>query len=256
MLLEVRDLHVVVGGKPVLDGVNLSVDYGETVLLLGPNGSGKTSLLQAIMGNPKYEVVKGSIIFRGRDVTDLPVEERVRLGLALSFQFTPKIRGLTVRELLEEICEKRRFSSNDIQLLVSALNVKHLLDRSLNVGFSGGEMKKVELLLLLAQKPLLALLDEPDSGVDVENIAVLGRVLNYYLNGSYGDFESSLPSRPSALIVTHLGYIARFLNASRAYVVIDGKIVCHGKAEDVVDVILKHGFEKCIACYRGRALQC
>lgn len=245
MILEVRNLHVEVSGKKVLNGVNLSIGYGETIFLLGPNGSGKTSLVQTILGNPSYRVLSGQILFQGTDITSLKPEDRVKLGVAASFQMPPKIRGLKAGYLVDEISARFGVSDEYIERLVRLLNLEKFLDRELYVGFSGGEIKRFELLLTLIQNPRLLLLDEPDSGVDVENLAVMGEVLNMFLQGD----GPLLTTKRSVLVITHLGAIARYLKPSRAYVMMNGEILCYGKGEDIVSQILESGFEKCKACF-------
>ena len=245
MILEVRDLHVEVSGKRVLNGVSLSVGYGETIFLLGPNGSGKTSLIQAILGNPAYRIVSGRIFFRGTDITGLEPEDRVKLGIAASFQMPPKIRGLKAGYLVEEVADRFGVSDEYVEKLVSLLRLEKFMDRELYVGFSGGEVKRFELLLTLLQNPRLVLLDEPDSGVDVENLAIMGEALNRFLQGD-GQLVST---RRAVLIITHVGAIAKYLKPSRAYVMMNGEIFCYGKGEDVVSQILESGFEKCKACF-------
>lgn len=248
MILEVRDLHVEVSGKPVLKGVNLSVGFGETIFLLGPNGSGKTSLIQTILGNPAYRILKGKIFFHGLDITEFKPESRVKLGIAASFQMPPKIKGLKACRLVEEVSKRFGVSTDEVKSLASALRLQEFMDRELYVGFSGGEVKRFELLLTLLQKPKLILLDEPDSGVDVENLAVIGDVLNRFLQ-SDGELISA---RRSALIVTHTGAIARYVKPSRAYIVMDGEVFCYGRGEGMVDRILRDGFKKCRICYERR----
>ncbi|HIQ03323.1 MAG TPA: ABC transporter ATP-binding protein [Desulfurococcales archaeon] len=239
--LEVVDLTVSVSGKRILKNVSLNIKCGEVVLLLGPNGSGKSTLVQTIIGNPKYRVESGKIIFYGEDITKLPMEARVLKGISLAYQIPPKIRGVKVRDLIVHMLRKRGKTKNivsELEEYASLLKVQHLLDREINVGFSGGEMKRVELLLTLMQKPKLALLDEVDSGVDVENIALMGKVINEHLVGSGA----------STLIITHTAQIAKYVKADKAYVMINGSIKCEGDAEKIVKTILQYGFEKCIKC--------
>ncbi|NCC96971.1 MAG: ATP-binding cassette domain-containing protein, partial [Synergistales bacterium] len=162
-LLEVRDLCVEVGGQPVLKGVSLDVGEGEIHAIFGPNGSGKTTLLGSIMGLGKYEITCGSILFKGQDITGFSVDQRARLGIGMSFQRPPTIHGVRLRSLLE-LCEEDR---SKIEALADDLNVSSFLDREVNAGLSGGELKRVELLQLLLQRPELVFLDEPESGVDL-----------------------------------------------------------------------------------------
>jgi len=242
-LLKVEDLSVDVGSTRILKGLNLSVDRGEVILLLGPNGSGKSTFLHTLIGDPRYKLVSGRIIFDGVDISQLPMFDRVKLGLSLGFQFPPKIRGITLRFLAEKVLEKRGLTKGEVGRLVEKysriLNLDYLLDKDLYVGYSGGEIKRAELMLTLLQAPKLLMLDEPDSGVDVENLALVGSAISSYL--------SEDDSR-SAIIITHTGYIGKYIKAMRAYVMVDGRIVCRGDPEILVSNILEHGFEKCFKC--------
>lgn len=242
-LLQVEDLSVDVGSTRILKGLNLSVDRGEVILLLGPNGSGKSTFLHTLIGDPRYRVSSGRIVFDEIDILPLPMVDRVKLGLSLSFQLPPKIRGVTLRNLAEKILEKRGLTRDEaikfVERYSRILRLDYLLDKDLYVGYSGGEIKRAELMLTLLQAPKLLMLDEPDSGVDVENLAVIGAAISSYLSEDNGR---------SAIIVTHTGYIARYVKAMRAYVMVDGRIVCRGDPEILVSNILEHGFEKCFRC--------
>lgn len=245
MILEVKDLNVEVSGRPVLKDVNLSIGFGEIVFLLGPNGSGKTSLIQSILGNPAYRVLRGSIISQGLDITTLKPEERAKMGIAASFQLPPKIKGLKAGRLVEEISKRFKVDESYVKNLISTLKLEDFIDRELYVGFSGGEVKRFEILLALLQRPRLLLLDEPDSGVDIENLAVIGKTLDGFLN----EDDELLSTKRSMLIVTHTGALAKYINPSRAYIMLNGEIVCYGKGEDVIKRVFRDGFEKCKSCY-------
>ncbi|MEM3404316.1 MAG: ATP-binding cassette domain-containing protein [Nitrososphaeria archaeon] len=250
MLLDIRNLTVSVDDKQVLKNLSLSIGFGETLLLMGPNGSGKSSLIYSIIGHPSYKIKEGSIIFKGEDITYMPTEERVELGLGVSFQFPPKIHGVTIRALAKRLVE-RKGSGVDIEAVAASLNLTNFLDREINVGFSGGEMKRVELFFLLIQQPSLVLLDEPDSGVDVENMAIVGNAISKLLSN-----ESHITTdKPSGMIVTHLGYISRYVITHRTYIIQNGSIICYGETESLVKDVLKHGFDGCIQCY-GRRRAC
>ncbi|MBQ7617729.1 MAG: ATP-binding cassette domain-containing protein, partial [Desulfovibrio sp.] len=216
-MLEIKDLHVSIGGTPVLKGVNLAIKAGETFILFGPNGSGKTSLLMTLMGVSGYEVTKGQIIFKGQDITRAPMYERARLGIGISFQRPPTIHGLPTGKLVE-LCARGR--EVDIPKLATRLNFDAFLNRDVNAGFSGGEIKRSELLQLMAQRPDLILFDEPESGVDLENMALVGQTVHDLLEGETEPNAQSLRERGRSrqtcgLIITHTGYILRYVNAHR-----------------------------------------
>ncbi len=237
--LYVRNLFVRSSGeKMILKNVSLELYSGERVLLLGPNGSGKSSLIQTIMGNPKYEVVSGEIYLNSERITDLPTEDRVSRGLGVIFQMSPVIRGISLRDLLVKVSKRSGVSLEDVRAVADELNATHLLDRSLNQGFSGGEMKKAELLLLFAQNPKIALIDEIDSGVDVDSLNSVGKVFQRL----FSDENRTL------LIVTHTGHIARYVGVNTAYVMINGRIVCKGYPKRILETIFKEGFNKCLEC--------
>ncbi|MGC8932387.1 MAG: ABC transporter ATP-binding protein [Candidatus Methanodesulfokora sp.] len=239
-MLEIRDLTVEASGRIILDSVKLTVRDGEKVLLLGPNGSGKSSLMQTIMGNPSYKILSGSIMFNGRDITGLSPEERARMGIGLIFQIPPKVKGVRLMDLIERIAKMRGIDLDEIRRKAEELRISHLLERDLNVGFSGGEMKKAELLIMLSQRPKLALIDEIDSGVDVESMEYVGSSLNGILS-----------SDTSAIVVTHTGYISKYINADIAYVMLNGRIVCSGDPNSILDNIRREGFEACMSCKRA-----
>ena len=239
-MLEIRDLTVEASGRIILDSVKLTVRDGEKVLLLGPNGSGKSSLMQTIMGNPSYKILSGSIMFNGRDITGLSPEERARMGIGLIFQIPPKVKGVRLMDLIERIAKMRGIDLDEIRRKAEELRISHLLERDLNVGFSGGEMKKAELLIMLSQRPKLALIDEIDSGVDVESMEHVGSSLNGILS-----------SDTSAIVVTHTGYISKYINADIAYVMLNGRIVCSGDPNSILDNIRREGFEACMSCKRA-----
>ncbi len=243
-VLEVCDLSVSVGERPVLKGVSLTILPGEVHVLLGPNGGGKTTLLMAVMGMPDYRVTGGRILFYGADITALPADERARAGIALSFQRPPAVRGVTVGTLVGQIVERRGAAAPAIAELSRAIGTDTLLDRDLNVGLSGGELKRSELLQLLALAPALALFDEPESGVDLDSIAVVGAGMRRLLDRDGGG------SAKAALIVTHTGHILSEVPADHGHVLVRGRIVCRGKPRTLFEDIRRHGYEGCLACER------
>ncbi|MFH1338911.1 MAG: ABC transporter ATP-binding protein [Candidatus Omnitrophota bacterium] len=238
-MLEIKDLFVEVAGKQILKGINLKIEKGKTYALLGPNASGKTSLLMAIMGMPQFKITGGKIIFKGRDITGLSLDARARLGIGVMFQKPPQVRGVKLRRLCEVL-----LSSKDIKKseeYARKLSLGEHLERDLNYGFSGGELKKSELFQLLCQDPALVLLDEPESGVDLDNISLVGDTINQLL---HRDKNGS----PSGIIVTHTGYILQYVKADKGYVLMNGKIICEGEPLDLFRGIKKHGYARCLEC--------
>jgi len=243
-MLEVKDLNVEVEGKEIIRDISFDVDIGETLVLFGPNASGKTTLLMAIMGFPRYRVTKGKIIFKGRDITYLPVDERARMGIGILFQRPPVVRGVKTKEVVKA-CLGDREDGHVIDQMAQRLNMVELLDREVNYGFSGGEVKRSELLQLMAQGPEFVLLDEPDSGVDLVNISLVGEMINELLQ------EGRMRSRTnSGLIITHTGHILDYVNADRACVLLNGGIWCRGNPREILASIKSHGYEGCAVCQR------
>jgi Fe-S cluster assembly ATP-binding protein len=244
-MIEIKDLTISVEGKKVLNGVNLTIGNGETVVLFGPNGSGKTSLLKTIMGMPHYKVESGSIIYRGEQITKRGIDERARLGIGMVYQNPPAVRGVRLKEMLRICMEKSgTYQEERISEAAEKLNLADFLDRDINLGFSGGEIKRSELLQLFAQNPDFVMLDEPDSGVDLVNINLVGKVINELL-----EKDKRKDRRTKAgLIITHAGYILDYVNADRAYVMLDGTVTCSGNPRDVLEDIRRKGFKGCMQC--------
>lgn len=253
-MLNIEDLHVRIGDKEVLKGINLKIEEGETFILFGPNGSGKTTLLMAIMGFQGYEITKGKIIFRGQDVTHMPTYERARLGIGMSFQRPPTIHGLKTEDLVQ-LCARDK--EVDVSAMARTVNFEAFLERDINDGFSGGEIKRSELLQLMAQDPYLVLFDEPESGVDLENMVLVGKTAKKLLDGPTepSPFESMRDRRArhntSGLIITHTGYILDYVNADRGQVMYNGVLCCDSKPNrprDILDHISKYGYKECVRC--------
>jgi len=242
-LLEIQDLHVSVGNREILRGVELTIDEGETHVLLGPNGGGKSTLLNTIIGMPGYQITQGRILFRGTDLADLEIDERARLGIGIAFQRPPAVRGVRLRQMLE-LAAGDQITDDTITALDKDLNLEHMLERDVNMGFSGGEAKRSEMAQLLAQMPDLALFDEPESGVDLDNIAVVGGAMNALLKGEGRISER----RRSGLIITHTGHILQFVNADVAHVLYNGRLACKGNPLDLIDEISSHGYDACVEC--------
>ena len=226
-LLRVEDLHVRVSGREVLRGVDLEVGPGEVHVLMGPNGSGKSTLLRTIMGLRGYEVIRGGVYFEGEPLDGLSPTERALRGIAMLYQNPPRV-GVKLGYLVRKMVEKYGGDSG----IAERVGILHLLDRELHRGFSGGESKRVELALTVLQRPKLALLDEPDSGVDVDSLRVIASVIN------------DLISRGVAvLLVTHTGGIASHLaGVDRAHVMVGGRIVCSGGFDEVFERVMSSGY--------------
>lgn len=239
-LLNIKDLKVNVGEKEILKGVDLTINENETHVLMGPNGTGKSTLGYAVMGNPKYEITGGSITFKGEDITELPVNERAKKGIFLSFQTPIEIPGVTlsgfIRRGLERKTGKRiRFFEFKKKLAetMELLNMDpSYADRDLNVGFSGGEKKKAEILQMLMLEPSLAILDETDSGLDVDAVRTVSKGISLYKERCQG----------SLIIITHSTRILQSLTVDKAHVMENGVIVKNGGGE-LVDEINEKGFE-------------
>ncbi|MBN1225547.1 MAG: ABC transporter ATP-binding protein [Deltaproteobacteria bacterium] len=249
-MLRIENLSVRLQKKIILKNVCLQIPPGEVHALFGPNGSGKTTLLMTIMGFPEYEVISGRIIFQGEDITSLSIDERARRGIGLSFQRPPTIKGLKTRHMLE-MCNRRH---HDIDPYIRQLHFQDFLSRDINQGFSGGEIKKSELLQLLAQHPLMVLLDEPESGVDLENISIIGDVMNQMLQKdlltkrTICRREIIEQRQVAGLIITHTGYILNYIEADRGHVMIDGSIACAENPREILRTIKKVGYEECVRC--------
>ncbi len=248
LLLEITDLAVEVSGKEILTDVDLYIDKGETHVLLGPNGAGKSTLFMALLGFPKYKITRGEIIFKGEDVTTLSTTERVKRGFGVSFQNPPSIRGVKLGDLLKiehhESDPDKELSPEMMELVQKLKFDERFLERDVNLGFSGGEVKRSEILQLLAQEPDFTMFDEPDSGVDIENVELLAEEINILLD------KKKKPGlrEKSGLLITHLGYILNFVQADTAHVLMDGKIACSGNPNEILEDIRKEGFHGCVEC--------
>ena len=241
-MLEIHDLWVHINDKEVLKGIHLAIPLGETHILFGKNGSGKSSLLMTIMGFERFQVKQGCIRFKGRDITHLPTYERARLGLGLAFQRPHTIRGVKTGDILTA-CAQGRLAP---QVLAAAYNFTPFLEREINYGFSGGEIKRSELLQLLAQDPDMVLLDEPESGVDMENLQVVGEIIGRLLQKD----RRRQHREKSGLIITHTGFIMDYVNADLGYIMLDGRLLCHGNPRDILHDIKTFGYEECARCLR------
>jgi Fe-S cluster assembly ATP-binding protein len=237
-MIEVKDLHVSIEDKEILRGVNLVLEPGKVHALMGPNGSGKSTLAQAMMGNPKYTVTKGSIILNGEDITQIDPDERAKKGLFLSFQYPSEIPGVTISNMLRTalqniqdrkipVPEFKKMLDEKMQLL--DIN-KAFLSRYLNDGFSGGEKKRAEILQMLMLDPGVAILDETDSGLDIDALRVVAKGVNSYMN-----------PKKTTLIITHYKRILELIKPDTLHIMVQGKIAHEGTGE-LVDHLEEKGY--------------
>jgi Fe-S cluster assembly ATP-binding protein len=231
--LEIRNLHVQAEDKQILKGVNLLTKPGEILALMGPNGSGKSTLANAIMGHPSLEVTEGQILFGGEDITEADPDERARMGLFMAFQYPVAIPGVTVTKYLRMVMNAHReargesdISLKDFRKTVEAamelVNVpREFSSRYLNEGFSGGEKKRMEILQLALQQPKLAILDETDSGLDIDALNVVAHGVNTVASGA----------DMGVLIITHYQRILHLVTPTRVSIMFDGRIATEGGPE-------------------------
>lgn len=238
-MLKIKNLRVKIENKEVLKDIDIEISKGEILALMGPNGSGKSSLANALIGNPKYEVSVGEIVFDGKSILEMKPEERSKLGILMSFQYPLAIPGVTVRELLLTSIRGRG-------LTVSALDLKNqialegeklhidptLLNRSLNDGFSGGEKKKFEILQMRILKPKLLILDEVDSGLDIDALALIATNVN----------EMVKETGMSVLVITHYQRLLKYLEPDRVVILKDGSVVDRG-GKEIVDKLENEGYK-------------
>ncbi len=242
-LLEIKDLSVNIDEKQILSHVNLNIGEGEVHVLMGPNGAGKSTLGFSIMGNPQYNIENGSIIFDGNDITNESVDKKSKAGIFLSFQNPIEVPGISLGNFIRNALEQR--TGKKIRLwdfkkkMKEALKVLNMdpeyADRDLNVGFSGGEKKKAEILQLLMLKPKLAILDETDSGLDVDAVRTVSIGIEEYLKNEKG----------SLLIITHSTRILEALKVDKVHILVNGSIKYTGDESLIAD-INENGFEKYI----------
>lgn len=233
-LVEIKNLHVNVADKEILQGIDLTIDRGETHVLMGPNGTGKSTLGFTLVGNPKYVVTDGSIYFDGEKINDLAVDERAKKGMFLSFQNPLEVPGVTLSAFIRSALEQK--TGQRVKLWDYKKKLKETMEilqmdpsyaeRDLNVGFSGGEKKKAEILQLLMLEPVFAILDETDSGLDVDAVRTVSAGIEEYQKRCNG----------ALLIITHSTRILEALKVDYAHVMVGGKIVKNGGAELVSDI--------------------
>ena len=229
-VLEIKNLHVSVEDKEILKGLNLTLKTGEIAVIMGPNGTGKSTLSAAIMGNPNYEITEGDILFDGESILDLEVDERARLGLFLAMQYPAEIPGITNAEFIRAAMNAGKEDDEKISVLdfITKLDEKmellgmreEMAERYLNEGFSGGEKKRNEILQLLMLEPKFALLDEIDSGLDIDALKVVSKGVNAMRGEGFG-----------AMIITHYQRLLNYITPDVVHVMMEGKVVLSGGPE-------------------------
>ncbi len=241
--LEIRNLHVSVGEKEILKGLDLSVNKGEIHALMGPNGSGKSTLANVIMGHPALEVTQGEILFKGENITEADTDERARMGLFMAFQYPVAIPGVTITKYLRMVMNAHREARGEpdvslkefrktVEAAMELVNVpREFSSRYLNEGFSGGEKKRLEILQLALQKPKLAVLDETDSGLDIDALNVVAHGVNTVAAGQ----------DMGILIITHYQRILHMVTPTRVSIMFDGRIATEGGPE-LVDRLEAEGY--------------
>lgn len=249
-LLEVIDLYVEVEGKEILHEINLAIPQGEVHALLGPNGSGKTSLMMTIMGFTGYQVTRGKILFDGQDIAELGLTERSQLGIGVAQQRPPTIAGVKLRQILNYVATGTPQRTTEVEALVTNAQMEPFLERDINAKLSGGEIKRSELLQLMATCPCFAMLDEPDSGVDLDALEVVGDMVNTLFSRD----QLHPVKRRSGLVITHTGRILESVETDKAHVMIRGTIACSGNSRIIFETVRKMGYENCVRCINGEGV--
>jgi len=238
-LLSIEDLYVEVEGKEVLNGVNLRIERGRIYALMGPNGTGKSTLAYTIMGHPKYKITKGRILFNDRDISSLSPTERARLGIFLAFQYPVGIPGVTVASFLKTILNIRKGENmplvkfrNTLKEKMSLLEIEEGFERRyLNDGFSGGEKKKSEILQMAMLEPELVILDEIDSGLDIDALKIVSKGI-----------EKTFNSNMSIIIITHYQRVLNYIKPDSIFVMMDGRIITSG-GDELAAILEERGYE-------------
>jgi len=222
--LKVTDLSAAINGKQILNGLSIEVPFGEIHAVMGPNGSGKSTLCHVLTGKPDYEVQTGAAAVDGHDILSLEIDERSRLGLLQSFQYPTEVRGVRLREFLMEAADERGVDASEaadrIEQESKRFGLERFLDRSLNDDLSGGEMKRSEIFQMAVLRPRMALLDEVDSGLDIDAVKQVAEAVEGMRSPDLG-----------VLLITHYSRILRYLTPDRIHVMIDGKVVDSGGRE-------------------------
>jgi Fe-S cluster assembly ATP-binding protein len=238
-MLKIENLRVEIDGNEIVKGLDLEVGKGEIHAIMGPNGSGKSTLANVLMGHPRYEVTDGSVTFEGEDVFELEADERAKLGMFLAFQYPSEVPGVSVANFLrtavnsvreEELSPMEMYRLLQEKMAVMQMDPK-FAERYLNEGFSGGEKKRNEILQMLMLEPRLAIMDETDSGLDIDALQVVAKGVNELRGPEF-----------SAVIITHYQRILRYIEPDHVHVMLDGRIVTSG-GHELADVLEEKGYE-------------
>lgn len=238
-ILEIKDLHVCIDGKEILKGLNLTLEKGKINALMGPNGCGKTTLANILMGHSKYVITKGSIFFNGNNITKLSPHKRAKLGIFLSFQHPKEINGVTIsnflRAALNSVKTKKLSIFEFQEILENKAKVLEIDDKTLarylNEGFSGGEKKRAEILQMMVLDPSFVILDEPDSGLDIDSLRIVANGVNSFMNKT-----------KTIIIITHYKRILEYLKPDNVFIMRDGRIVLSGDNK-LIDKLEDKGYE-------------
>jgi Fe-S cluster assembly ATP-binding protein len=238
-MLKIEDLHVEIDGQEIVKGLDLEVGKGEIHAIMGPNGSGKSTLANVLMGHPRYEVTEGSITFQGEDVFELEPDERAKLGMFLAFQYPSEVPGVSVanflRTAVNSVREEELNPMEMYRLLQDKMSIMQMdpkfAERYLNEGFSGGEKKRNEILQMLMLDPRLAIMDETDSGLDIDALQVVAKGVNEMKGPEF-----------SAVIITHYQRILRYIEPDRVHVMLDGRLVTSG-GKELADDLEEKGYD-------------
>jgi Fe-S cluster assembly ATP-binding protein len=238
-MLKIEDLHVEIDGQEIVKGLDLEVGRGEIHAIMGPNGSGKSTLANVLMGHPRYEVTGGSITFQGEDVFELEPDERAKLGMFLAFQYPSEVPGVSVanflRTAVNSVREEELSPMEMYRLLQEKMGIMQMdpkfAERYLNEGFSGGEKKRNEILQMLMLDPKLAIMDETDSGLDIDALQVVAKGVNEMKGPEF-----------SAVIITHYQRILRYIEPDRVHVMLDGRLVTSG-GKELADDLEEKGYD-------------
>ena len=238
-MLKIENLHIEIDGNEIVKGLDLEVGKGEIHAIMGPNGSGKSTLANVLMGHPRYEVTEGSVTFEGEDVLELEPDERAKMGMFLAFQYPSEVPGVSVanflRTAVNSVREEELSPMEMYRLLQEKMHIMRMdptfAERYLNEGFSGGEKKRNEILQMLMLEPRLAIMDETDSGLDIDALQVVARGVNELRGPEF-----------SAVIITHYQRILRYIDPDRVHVMLDGRLVTSGERE-LADELEDRGYD-------------